>query len=62
VVHLFTNLGITPQRMAAIGYGEHRPSADNDTAEGRQKNRRVVLVILANPEMEHMLALRQACS
>lgn len=45
VVHLFTNEGVDPERMAAIGYGEYRPIADNATPEGRRKNRRVVLVI-----------------
>ena len=41
-----------PARMAAIGYGEHRPVGDNASDEGRQRNRRVTLVILgtkANP-------------
>lgn len=33
--------GIHPSRMSATGYGEHRPSDTNDTAEGRAKNRRV---------------------
>lgn len=46
VVHLFMNQGVRPGRMAAIGYGEHRPIADNDTPEGRNRNRRVVIVIL----------------
>lgn len=46
VVHLMTRMGIAPQRMSAIGYGEHRPIAYNNTDEGRQKNRRVTLVVL----------------
>ncbi len=50
VVHLFTRLGISPQRMAAIGYGEFRPVATNTTAEGRAKNRRVVLVIMSGSD------------
>ena len=45
VVHLMTRLGIDPSRLSAIGYGEHRPVADNATQAGRQKNRRVTLVI-----------------
>lgn len=52
VVRLFTDEGIAPERMAAIGYGEYRPVADNRTAEGRTKNRRVVLVVLANHDIE----------
>ncbi len=50
VVHLFTGMGIDPQRLAAIGYGEFRPIASNATAEGRAKNRRVVLVIMSGKD------------
>lgn len=49
VVHLFADSGVSPQRMAAIGFGEYQPVADNDTPEGRSKNRRVILAILAEP-------------
>ncbi len=45
VVRLFARLGIEPGRLAAIGYGEFRPIAGNDTEDGRSRNRRVVLVI-----------------
>lgn len=37
--------GITADRLSAQGYGFTRPVADNSTADGRQKNRRVDLVI-----------------
>lgn len=37
---------ISPERLSAIGYGEYRPIAPNDTREGRQLNRRVEIVIL----------------
>jgi outer membrane protein OmpA-like peptidoglycan-associated protein len=37
--------GLASERMTAIGYGMDRPVADNATAEGRSKNRRVELVI-----------------
>jgi len=47
VVHLFTRAGMDPSRLAVIGLGEHRPSQTNATAEGRNANRRVLLVILA---------------
>lgn len=46
VVHLFTDYGVAPNRMAAIGYGEYKPMSDNATPEGRAKNRRVVLVVM----------------
>ncbi|ACL72429.1 OmpA/MotB domain protein [Thioalkalivibrio sulfidiphilus HL-EbGr7] len=47
VVNLFSRNQLDPTRMAAIGYGEYRPIADNDTAEGRRQNRRVSIVVLA---------------
>lgn len=46
VVHQLMQHGIEPQRMAAIGYGQYHPIAENDTPQGRLKNRRVVLVLL----------------
>ncbi|MBI5533171.1 MAG: OmpA family protein [Deltaproteobacteria bacterium] len=33
--------GVTANRMTAAGYGQEKPIADNKTAPGRQKNRRV---------------------
>ena len=38
---------IDPSRLSATGYGEYRPIASNSTDEGKQKNRRVELVIAA---------------
>jgi chemotaxis protein MotB len=51
VVHLFVKQGLAPQRLAVIGLGEHRPTQSNDTPEGRNANRRVVLVILSGDGM-----------
>jgi chemotaxis protein MotB len=42
--------GMEPDRLSAIGFGEYRPVADNETSEGRAKNRRVVIVI--GPKMD----------
>ncbi len=47
VLHfLVDSAGIAPQRLSSTGYGEFKPVAENDTREGRQKNRRVEIVIL----------------
>ncbi len=47
VLHYFVGKrDIDPGKVAAAGYGEFQPVADNSTAEGRQKNRRVEIVIL----------------
>jgi chemotaxis protein MotB len=46
VVHLFTRAGMDPARLAVIGLGEVRPAQSNATAQGRNANRRVLLVIL----------------
>lgn len=46
VLHFFINQGLSPDRFSIAGYGEYRPIADNDTPEGRAKNRRVELIIL----------------
>lgn len=48
VVHLFIRDGISPDRLAMIGYGEYRPIDDNATETGRNANRRVLLIILAS--------------
>lgn len=50
VVRLFAEAGVEPARMAAVGFGEYRPIADNQTAAGRSQNRRVSLIVLAGQE------------
>ena len=36
---------IEPTRLSAVGYGEYDPVADNETMEGREQNRRVVITV-----------------
>lgn len=51
VVHLFMSAGLDPHRLAVIGLGEYRPAQSNSTADGRNANRRVLLVILSGKGM-----------
>lgn len=59
VVHLFIDYGVAPARMAAIGYGEFKPIADNLSPEGRAKNRRVVLVVMPGVDPRWKRAVAQ---
>lgn len=52
VIRLLEERGVDPRRMAAVGFGEKRPIADNTSPVGRAANRRVVLVILATPGVD----------
>ena len=51
VVRLLAQNGINPARMGAIGYGEFRPIAANDSDINRQKNRRVVIRVMTGEDM-----------
>ena len=51
VVHLFSQAGMDPRRLAVVGLGEYRPAQSNDTVQGRNINRRVLLVILSGNGM-----------
>ncbi|CAK0764595.1 chemotaxis protein MotB [uncultured Gammaproteobacteria bacterium] len=47
VQFLQTSAGIEPERMSAVGFGEYHPIAANDSPEGRSRNRRIEIVLLA---------------
>jgi len=44
VFDYLSSRGVDPARLSSIGHGELKPIADNATAEGRQLNRRVMLI------------------
>jgi outer membrane protein OmpA-like peptidoglycan-associated protein len=48
VANYIESLGVNGSRVETIGYGESRPRASNNTASGRQLNRRVEIHIRAN--------------
>jgi outer membrane protein OmpA-like peptidoglycan-associated protein len=50
--------GLEASRVVAVGRGETEPIATNDTADGRQQNRRVEIAIFASEEMQEEM-LRQ---
>ena len=45
ILRILEELTVNPARMAIEGYGQYYPNADNSTATGRAKNRRVVIAI-----------------
>lgn len=45
ILRVLEKLGLNPARMAIEGYGQYYPSSDNLTAQGRARNRKVVVAI-----------------
>ncbi len=50
VVRLFIDAGVDAKRLTVAGYADQRPVAGNTTPEGRQRNRRVAILIESRPE------------
>jgi chemotaxis protein MotB len=46
VVRFLQDVGVPPERLVASGRGEYDPVASNDTPEGRQKNRRIEIMLI----------------
>lgn len=46
VVRYLTTKGFEPQKLAAIGYGDSRPLVENNSPEGKMKNRRIEFTIV----------------
>jgi chemotaxis protein MotB len=54
VVRYLQEVGIPPERMVASGRAEYDPVASNDTPEGRQKNRRIEIMLIDKNLMSEM--------
>lgn len=52
VASYLKNQGIDGDRFTTKWYGENQPKASNDTSEGKAKNRRVELAIIASDELK----------
>jgi chemotaxis protein MotB len=50
VAKLFVENGVRGSRIGVTGYAANRPVDTNDTAEGRARNRRVTLLVLAESD------------
>jgi outer membrane protein OmpA-like peptidoglycan-associated protein len=47
VLDYLVGVGVDPARLTPVGYGAERPIADNETPEGRAKNRRIEFKVIA---------------
>lgn len=52
VRYLASKFGLDPDRLLAVGYGEHSPMASNEDEAGRSRNRRVQVVNLGYGRVE----------
>jgi len=52
---LIIDYKIAPTRMTASGKGEFFPKADNETFEGRAKNRRTEIIL--SPKLDELMNL-----
>lgn len=57
VTELLVTAKLPPKNLVASGYGEFSPIADNRTESGRQKNRRIEIVLL--PDIDELTVLEE---
>jgi chemotaxis protein MotB len=58
VVHFLTSQGVPPSSLSAAGFGEFDPIASNESAEGRQANRRTEIAL--QPKIDELVAVPEA--
>lgn len=55
IVNILTESGVDPNKITAAGKGEHAPLNSNETAEGKQKNRRTEIIL--TPELDELFQI-----
>lgn len=58
IVNILTKAGVDPERITAAGKGEHNPLTANDSAEGKQTNRRTEIIL--TPQLDELFQLLEA--
>jgi chemotaxis protein MotB len=58
--YIVTQHDVDATRLAAMGYGDNDPIADNSTPEGLAQNRRVVITIGTAKAMRELISLRES--
>jgi chemotaxis protein MotB len=57
VARLLTEQGVDPHHVGIMGFGEFRPTVSNSTDEGRNRNRRVLIVVMGDKvENTHVIS------
>jgi len=59
VVRYLQDVGVPPEHLIASGRGEYDPVAPNDTAQGRQKNRRIEIMVIDHSLADELSKSRQ---
>lgn len=54
VMQLLGSKGVASTRLGVMGYGEYRPIADNNTADGKAQNRRVEVYLVPKNSVQSM--------
>ncbi len=57
VVAYLEEHGIDASRLTSVGHGEENPLVENDTAGGKEKNRRVEFIIVEQDEMKNVVEI-----
>ncbi len=55
VNYLVDTIHVAPTRLSAVGYGDSRPVADNQTEDGKRMNRRIDAVIACATDIEGLV-------